>query len=815
MRKIEESGHRSRDRPGSFGPTLLLAASLMAAPVLPGADRLLSGPDPFGRGLPAGAICVDDFNRDGMPDAAAALPSLGWVAVLLGGRPDLLGEPIVLDVGLSPVHVTSGDLDGDSFPDLISVNSGSASASLLFGRAAGVFSLARNLPVGPAPRMGRLADVDNDGDLDIVAISMLSSTGGSFAVLLGDGRGSFDPAEQHDIGDNAHSLVVEDFDGDGVRDVAASHWPQGARGEVTLFRGRGGGAYEPPVGTPLADGDIPRFTEAADLSGGGSPEVVVLTDRGSLLVLGYQTGGTFDIREAGVDPGAAGFAIGDLDRDGRLDLVAAVPGNPSTLLVHPGLGGGAFGSAIPFGLFSFRPAALQLADLDGDSFPEAVLCSMVAERGGIGVVRGGPALLPGRVYPVGSASAVRDIAAWSGGFLVLGANALRRIEDGPDGSTEARLSAELPWKKLGRLAVADLDGDGAEDAAATDLLEGEAVLVFLDRQGNVLRAIGRDAGTFPSAIAAADLDLDGQVDLAVGHQSGATVALIFRPGSADPPETVQLDVGAAHTPVAASDLDGDGAGDIAIGAADGLRLYLGHGDGSFSRSIRLEALAEAAALVTGDFDGDGGDDIVASAAGGLRLVSEIGRSEIPIVDEIFPMSDVVALAAGDIDGDFRLDLAAVEGWDAIAFRGLPGGGIGYPQRSLAGTSLRAAALADLDGDGALDLAAADGGAGSVRVLRGIPRPGPTFRRGDANLDGRVDLTDASVVLQGLFLGAGEPPCLDSADFDDSGSIDLTDPVFLLQSLFLGIGQVPQPKSACGFDPTDDRLGCAEPPACGR
>jgi hypothetical protein len=44
-----------------------------------------------------------------------------------------------------------------------------------------------------------------------------------------------------------------------------------------------------------------------------------------------------------------------------------------------------------------------------------------------------------------------------------------------------------------------------------------------------------------------------------------------------------------------------------------------------------------------------------------------------------------------------------------------------------------------------------------------------FRRGDANSDGGFDITDAVGVLNYLFLGAKEPPCLITADIDDDGS----------------------------------------------
>lgn len=94
--------------------------------------------------------------------------------------------------------------------------------------------------------------------------------------------------------------------------------------------------------------------------------------------------------------------------------------------------------------------------------------------------------------------------------------------------------------------------------------------------------------------------------------------------------------------------------------------------------------------------------------------------------------------------------------------------------------------------------------------------GSRFHRGDADLNGTVQLTDAVRVLNYLFLGNGEIACQDAADSDDNGQIQLTDAVRVLNYLFLGTGEIPAPgptDSPCGQDPTDDALTCASYPLC--
>ena len=86
---------------------------------------------------------------------------------------------------------------------------------------------------------------------------------------------------------------------------------------------------------------------------------------------------------------------------------------------------------------------------------------------------------------------------------------------------------------------------------------------------------------------------------------------------------------------------------------------------------------------------------------------------------------------------------------------------------------------------------------------------PQFRRGDADDNGSLQLTDGIFILNFLFLGGSDPVCGDAADADNNGAIQLTDGIFILNFLFLG-GQAPvQPGLECGEDTAqpDDALGC--------
>jgi hypothetical protein len=87
---------------------------------------------------------------------------------------------------------------------------------------------------------------------------------------------------------------------------------------------------------------------------------------------------------------------------------------------------------------------------------------------------------------------------------------------------------------------------------------------------------------------------------------------------------------------------------------------------------------------------------------------------------------------------------------------------------------------------------------------------PTFRRGDHDADGVIQINDALNNLNFLFLGEYQPTCMVAADTDDSGLVDVSDPIRSLTWQFLGGVEIPSPHPGCGPDPTADAsedLGC--------
>ncbi len=89
----------------------------------------------------------------------------------------------------------------------------------------------------------------------------------------------------------------------------------------------------------------------------------------------------------------------------------------------------------------------------------------------------------------------------------------------------------------------------------------------------------------------------------------------------------------------------------------------------------------------------------------------------------------------------------------------------------------------------------------------------SFKRGDANTDGKINIADIIFIIMNRLL-AQVSPCMDAADLNDDASVNIADAVYLAQYYFR---QGPPPKApfpGCGSDPTTtDSLDCASYSAC--
>ena len=110
---------------------------------------------------------------------------------------------------------------------------------------------------------------------------------------------------------------------------------------------------------------------------------------------------------------------------------------------------------------------------------------------------------------------------------------------------------------------------------------------------------------------------------------------------------------------------------------------------------------------------------------------------------------------------------------------------------------------ELEGNARLGAAAMAALAGP---LDGVEDAG--FRRGDANGDGQIDISDAVFTLRFLFSAGVTPGCLEALDSSDDGEVNVSDAVDVLLELFRERGHIAPPVGTCAADSTPDDLPCA-------
>jgi hypothetical protein len=280
---------------------------------------------------------VGDLDGDGDADVVASLrDGPGTIAVFLAESAGVFAPAV--QYGTGGVFVLAmTDLDGDEDLD-VAVMLGVA-VSVFRNAGDGTFGAAEVYPVFEAPIVYTAdlaaADVDGDGWTDLIAVNDCPlGCDASIAIMINAGDGTFLPPVPLDLGiASAGAVRADDLDGDGDADLALVHCAFPGS-DLVIALNDGAGAFtelsRTPTGRRCAGGTVttPEGFAMLDVDADGAPDAVltsrsddevrVLLNRGDLT---FEPSLAF---AAGDQPIAA--AAGDLDGDGRVDVVTADQG---------------------------------------------------------------------------------------------------------------------------------------------------------------------------------------------------------------------------------------------------------------------------------------------------------------------------------------------------------------------------------------------------------------------------------------------------------------------------------------------------------
>lgn len=630
-----------------------------------------------------------DANGDGRDELIAWAPSPLRYAVVTDrpGQGLVMSETIPI-AGDGPIRESVGDLNGDGLDDVVFINLFESQISVLLSNGDLTFSEPPSspLPTTDIVRTIRIADVDLDGINDLLV-------GARFQILIykGRGNGDFDfpvafPTDVSDVQDivfadlrhDGHPVMAVLSVGDGIQfferngpffelyqdmsfgetALRATAMPFGISGgsdlvlatqnDQQVFTIRWDDAEQAHVVGPRSwwfNSDTVT-ADFGDLNGDGLDDVVYGVGDTDILRVFYA-----DPAEPGLfhDSGEQlgrfedlrGVAIADTDGDGVNELALAGFDKFGLTILRPQNGPdlrtATNGRVNP----AYFGRLLEYTNPDGSkavyALPESQNRQLYrltfSQTGGITAIEAEQVEGPDFVtVPLdaqfGDLNNDGLMDLYSIGLI----NNTVRVQwqlASPDGSFGTRLN-RLAGRSIYNLNVADLNGDGFDDAAALDYEDD--VRIYFAREGTSLEAPSLlpmwEKSEPLRSLLARDLDGDGAIDLACfAIITSNTSVLLIRYGRGDgtfePAVSFPISAAVGQTLpdwVDAGDVNSDAQLDIAVGQAKSTYLIRSIGARQYGPAEQLSAAPRFFRLDVLDLNGDGRAEVASVFDGFTEIV---------------------------------------------------------------------------------------------------------------------------------------------------------------------------------------------------
>jgi FG-GAP-like repeat/Abnormal spindle-like microcephaly-assoc'd, ASPM-SPD-2-Hydin len=442
-------------------------------------------------------------------------------------------------------------------------------------------------------------------------------------------------------------------------------------------------------------------------------------------------------------PGAANaytFAVGDFNKDGKLDLVTTNDSNVWGLGLVLGNGDGTFQSPVEIvGYDTYgRFGGIVAGDFNKDGDLDFAVLWLV----GYGPVQLGIYLNDGT------------------GHFTLGSYY-------PIGGQFVKLTRSV--------ATADLNGDGKLDLIVVDPSNKAVAVLYGKGDGTFQNPFDFYAGatiTDATGVAVGDFNKDGNPDIVVaalptiGWKGGINVLLNNGNGTFQAPVSYTNPAGVSDGQVVIADLTGDGNLDVvesSWGHWD-VAVFLGNGNGTF-QTAKNYAVPSASDVAIGNLTSDKKPELVVSSwyDGTVWVLLNKGAGVFQVSAVYSTDYQPRSIALADFNGDKKLDVVASNEYGqfmTVALGNGDGTFGGSPHFNESNSWANGIAVADFNLDGSPDIVEAGGGSGvGLSVMLGNTH-GVLAAPTSINL-GANGYAQVKFVLTGDVNGDGKPDVVSS------------------------------------------------------
>ncbi len=517
-------------------------------------------------------MAVGDMDSDGIMDLVALGKTSKELHILFNylNNPPVDNTKIrflsyyVRNLKETPSAIALDNINGDGFDDIIVTFAQDGLVGVVFGNS-GSFKDFRYFGTGTAPAAISVADVNRDGLKDLLIANTSSNT---ISCLYNEQVTYFNSIEfsskmEYDTQGQGSDIASADLNGDGKMDIAVSNWEEKS---VSVFMNLNvEGATIPKFGSrkdyPILS--IGSDIELADINNDGKPDIIASNWGDSISVLINttpfgDTSSSFNSPinfNTGYQAGPDAVAIGDLNSDGKLDIVVSnqFPDINSKFHISVLINETEYGNATPkFTTQTSLPSAeapweVKIADFDLDGKKDIIVVNFTS--GSISVFPSLtnvgetiPAFSQKNDFAVGRGTAGLDIADLNGDGTIDAVVANQNsdsvailMNNTPVNSVPyfGPLFGEKTEFGPNFVKLKDLDGNGRPELLVTNGSYKNVISIFYNNSSvEESKPYFGDMTNFavdslPVALVAEDFNSDGKIDIATVNQVGKSITVLF------------------------------------------------------------------------------------------------------------------------------------------------------------------------------------------------------------------------------------------------------------------------------------------------